>query len=139
LTGLLTANAEAAEPKRPATVSSRALGTSVLIIGPLGVPLGRPMTVEGMVVGPSAEKGAPEQLFAVERVDGAKLSRPVRMRFSFFPWGGLKSLKTGERYVVRAYQHGAMTGVPHQVMRETVFVQTTDYAFSVSLVLWKKK
>jgi hypothetical protein len=104
-----------------------------VVIGPLGHPLGEVISIEGIAV-ENQGKGERE-LIEVLAVEGNSLERPIRMSYSIWPWGDIKSLETGKRYSLRVYQDGGFSGVPSQVMEETVGVQTRGYGFITNLVV----
>jgi hypothetical protein len=104
------------------------------IVGPLGPKLGEVLTVEARLIKLEDRKGTPRRL-EVTSVNGKALAAPVRLGYELFQWAQVKSLDEGKAYRLRVYQHGVMSGIPHQAMKETVFVATTEYAFKVVLVV----
>jgi hypothetical protein len=124
----------AAETGKIEKIYASDIGTKYEIIGPLGYRLGKPIDIEAKIL-QSPNKGKSNWLSVVS-VDGKKLEEPIQISYGFSRWSkGRKSLLVGKTYTLRAYQQGGMVGIPHQAMRETTFVQTSDYHFDVALVI----
>ncbi|MEK6249244.1 MAG: hypothetical protein N2C12_13765, partial [Planctomycetales bacterium] len=125
----------APHPQQPSrkVISSDDLNHRLVVIGPLGVPLGEMTTIEGTaVINPG--KGA-SNLFEITSVNGRGLSKPITMSYRIWPWSDVKKLDAKARYRLRVYQDGGFAGVPAQAMKETTYVQTHAYNFVTSLVV----
>jgi hypothetical protein len=120
---------------QPAKVAIRAedLNTRYEVYGPLGVPLGQVVTVVAEPFELNAKGDT--VLIRVFTVDGRALGQPVDLPYEIWPWANIKSLVDNRRYELRAFQDGGFSGVPDQVMRETVYVQTGAYRFRTKLVV----
>lgn len=118
------------------SVRASDLHSKIAIIGPLGKPLGQLMTLSGSIVR-TRTKGDPT-LFRVTHLEGKALGSPIELPYSVPAWLSIKTLKTARTLTLRAYQTGAMVGIPHDAMKETVFVQTTSFTFRTELVLLKE-
>jgi len=90
-------------PQQIAQVDSRKIGKEVEVIGPLGVPLGRIVNIEGHWVDEDFRRSKGqrgEKLFWVEKVNGIQLTAPV-----------LDSL------CYPSYQSGEPTDIPGKSLR----------------------
>ncbi len=114
-------------------ISADDLNRKYVVIGPLGIPLGEVVTVDGIAV-INQGKGA-THLFQVTSVNGKTLNKPLTMPYRIWPWADLKKLDAQSRYRLRVFQDGGFAGVPEQAMKETTYVQTHAYCFVTSLVV----
>ena len=116
-------------------VSALDLQNGTQIIGLLGVPLGKLISIKGKVVESYAKGGG--TLLEVGEVDGKPLLGTLRMRYSVWEWGNIsqQSLPPGLTVSLRVYETGGMVGIPIEAMKETTFVQTEGWGFATSLVL----
>ena len=90
----------------------------VSIIGRLGLPIGRYVTIEGKWAGPGPMIN--RRMLAVQSVDGKPLRKPAVIeieRPGRFPQMG--DLRAGARYVFSGYEDGGMVGVPEEVLEKT--------------------
>ncbi|MCP4130132.1 MAG: hypothetical protein GY754_03845 [bacterium] len=117
--------------------SASGLNPASEIIGPLGKPLGEVITITATVQ-PDPGKGRANWL-KITKVNGKALSKAVTMHYTIFQWAAIKKLTVNKTYTLRVYQDGGMIGIPHQAMKETVFVQTEDYHFAYQVVVLKEK
>ena len=125
-----------AKEKIKEKINSSDINDKYEIIGPLGFPLGKLINIKAIVL-PDPGKGFSNWLL-VTNVNGKKIKKAVRINYTF--WDGSKGvhkLKKGQTYKLRIYQDGGMIGVPHQVMKETYFVQTWGYHFNTKAVIVK--
>lgn len=102
--------APAAREEQAQTVPYTDLGYRVQVIGPLGTPLGRYLTIEGR----RAQQGkVGVQTLLVEKVDGKPLKTPVGL------WvDNIRNLPAGTRCVLKGYETGRMIGTPPDVLRK---------------------
>jgi hypothetical protein len=119
--------------KRAAIESKNLASGRYVVIGPLGAPLGEVISVSVEAV--RREGKGDNELLRVWRIAGKKLREPIEMPYSFWPWAGIESLEEGKLHEIRPYQHGEFSGVPAQVMKETVAVQSHGYTFVTELVV----
>lgn len=110
------------------------LNTHYEVRGPLGVGLGKVITVKCKRVD-SRMKGEPDSL-KVTAVDGVALKSAVNLPYSTLPWNPIK-LEVNGQYELRVYQTGGFDGIPSQAMKETNVVQSRRYGFHVYLVVVK--
>ena len=102
------------------------------IIGPLQVELGKVMTLEVEKI-ESHRKGDPPTL-RVLAINGKKPAAPVVCPYRMLAL--TDRFQLNQVYRVKAYQDGEFTGTPREVLQE-VMVQSSDYAFEVTLVVFK--
>ena len=133
------------EPIRRIPVFVESLDKTHELIGPLGRPLSEMMTVV-MTVDQPELKGHFHDFVTVTTVNGHVLRKPVSIPIRMWTFGNLVErplreggdyqwkFKPGDTLSVRAYQDGAMVGVPEQAMKETVVIQTQAHRFETSLV-----
>ena len=137
------------EPIRRIPVFVESLATTHELIGPLGRPLSEMMTVV-MTVDQPELKGEFHDFVTVTTVNGFILRKPVSIPIRMWMFGSnlVESkpsregevgdyrwkFKPGDTITVRAYQDGAMVGLPEQAMKETVFAQTQAHRFETWLV-----
>ena len=119
----------------PKTVSALDLQSGTQIIGLLGVPLGELVSTTGRIVESNTKGGG--TLFELVEVNGKALSETLQMKYSVWEWGNIAQtpLLIGPMLKLRVYETGGMVGIPIDIMRETVFVQTEGWGFGTSLVL----
>lgn len=116
-------------PKR-IPISAEEIRTRYVVIGPLGRPLGEVLTVDARVV-PYIGKGE-HAMLRIYSVNGAKLPEPIEMAFSIWTWANVKHLEVNRGCRLRIFQDGGFTGVPDQVMQETVPIQNHGYGYGFS-------
>ena len=133
----LTGEAEqprAAEQAAKMVIEAKELNTRYEILGPLGVRLGKVVTIKGKRVD-RLMKAAPN-LLEVTVVDGVPLKSSVTLPHVTLPWSPLE-LEMNVQYELRVYQDGGFSGIPAEAMKETSEVQARLYSFAVHLVVLK--
>lgn len=117
------------------SITAQELQSGTKIIGYLGLPLGTVTTIKAKLVESNTKETT--QLIEIAEVAGKRLDKPVLLDFSIWNWGNLdqKNLPVEKELALRVYEHGGMEGVPHQAMKETVYIQTVDYHFRTSVVI----
>lgn len=111
------------------------LGTEYELIGKLHAPLGKLMTVVGVVVeGPfKGYEGGPN--LRVQQIQGKYYQKDIQICLSpyFHDWGksaALPQLKNGETYEMEGYETGEFVGVPHEAYTKAgLMIQTTGHYF----------
>ena len=109
-------------PKVQKTVRTADLGTQVELVGPLGVPLGKLVEIEG-VAETRAGKVSNKWLL-IDTVNGQKLSEPVKVEYNVYHWANVTRLEDGARLTLNAYQQIGMRGLPEGVIKQTTPVST---------------
>lgn len=122
-------------------VRSDDIGVSADIHGKLGLPLGRLTTIQGRCVeSGNTKENLDRSAFRIERIDGKPLDRPVELLVESFGLRDDNSLKIGQSYELRGYEHGRFHGVPHDAYQEYVrngkpqFATETSYSFHTEFV-----
>jgi hypothetical protein len=124
----------AKEQSEKALIDAHDLNARYEVRGPLGVSLGKVVTVKCKRVD-SRMKDQPDSL-EVTVVDGTPLKMAVTLAYSPLPWNPVK-LEMNREYELRVYQTGGFDGIPGEAMKETSVVQTRRYGFRVHLVVVK--
>ncbi len=130
------ANPPARQQPALTSISTKSIGETHQLVGPLGLPLGEMVTVT-LQVEAAREKTYFDDFVTVTAVGGRGLKQPVRMPAKLWEWGDVKSLKDGELLTARVYQDGGMIGVPGQALNETRPVSTVGHHFATWLVIVK--
>jgi len=97
------------------------LGQDVAVIGKLGHPLGKMVTIEGR-----SAKGAvlrdrgveDETILFVEKVDGERVRDGVWLRLRPFWSGHQQEVRAGKKCTLRGFETGGFTGSPSGAMKE---------------------
>lgn len=89
-------------------VSVSDINSKVVLVGVLGKPMGTYVTVEGDYYGPAAMIRSGLE---VDKVDGEPL-KGITTISNFLERTSKMDLKAGERYRLRGYETGAMSGWP---------------------------
>jgi hypothetical protein len=118
--------------REKSSISYADLSMKYRIIGPLGAELGKVVDLEVEKIKTGTKLDEPTLI--VKSVNGKKLKRPVECPYRMLIIGDI--FDYGRPYRIRAYQDGAFTGTPREVLKEILF-QSTDYYFEVTLVVFK--
>lgn len=113
------------------------VNSQVKIIGSLGKPLGTLMKIEGEVLAYGEVLRKEDQgraVLRVETIDGRKLSPPIAITFSTFPWTGISEPRPGSSCTYIGFETGCMVGVPHDSWKYVPAVTTPSFHFHVSFV-----
>jgi len=121
------------------------LGTEYELIGKLHAPLGKLITVVGVVVeGPfKGYEGGPN--LRVQQIQGKYYQKDIQICLSpyFTDWGesaALPKLKNGETYEMEGYETGGFVGVPHEAYSKAgLMIQTSGHYFRHEFVAIKAK
>lgn len=122
---------KSASSQKPTQVMWNQIGEEVEIIGPLGVPIAKIVTIEGHWVGKDflRSKGdLTEKLLWAEKVDGRPLKKPVlqQVRSRSFQHFEIKE-ESGQPFRALGYSEGFFEGFPdHEAFR---MVQTRARGF----------
>jgi hypothetical protein len=139
----------AEEPKK---VSIQEFGGKVEVIGRVGAPLGKLVTIEGILVeGPfKGYEGGPT--LRVQRVAGKYTQEDIRILVSPYAlskWGeniypeskiSLPKLEMGKTYRMEGYETGGYVGIPNEAYRRAnLMLQTTGHYFRSHFVVIEGK
>lgn len=128
--------AVASADKAPKSIGISEL-SKLQVIGWLGQPLGRIVTIEGVVVDGSytrckADEG--QSLLRVQVVDGKQL--PKEQVFHFDPFlAELEKPTVGSKFKYIGYETGGFTGVPAKAFDHVPAIATTGYYFTTHFVV----
>ena len=134
----------------PQNIPINQLGNEFQLVGKIHVPLGKVVTVEGVVVeGPSKGYEGGFNL-RVQRIQGRATQEDIQIaiRPYFYEWGkkaevggnALPSLKAGTTYQMEGYETGGYVGIPAEAYeRGGLMVQTTHHYFREEFVVIKAK
>jgi hypothetical protein len=110
------------------------------VVGSLGQPLGKMVTVEGVVAEgdftrKKSDVGA--TLLRIQKVDGRPLKHEVIFHFSPSSMVTIEKPAVGSRFKYVGYETGAFTGTPPGEFKYTGPFATTTYHFATSFEVLK--
>ena len=117
------------------------LGNSHLVIGSLGEPLGKIITIEGIIIDGDdtrMKENSGKLLLKVELVNGNKLKKSVTIDYRTFNWAKVKDMTVNKRFKYIGYESGDMTGIPYDAFKYIPMVATRSYGFSVYFQICKE-
>lgn len=128
IAALCAAPASSQSSESTTAVKVTDIGADVTLIGRLGKPLGRMLTVTGTWGFPDQSKGPTKDYslrFSVSHVDGRRLPRPVTLRVGavhvsdhngadLIPDRDEHATLDGKRWTLRVYETGRFTVVPEE-------------------------
>lgn len=100
--------------------------------GPLGVELGKVVLLEVEKVKEDTKENPPT--LKILSVNGNKLKKPVYLNYHMLLVQDV--FEFNRVYRVKAYQDGAFSGTPDEVLKDVMF-QTKNYYFEVTLVVYR--
>ena len=103
-------------------ITTEELKSSAEIVGPLGVRIGKIVSIEA-IAETTGDKIVSRWL-TVDKIDGKKLAKPIRMEYSVYNWANVEKLKNAKRLTLNVYQQIGMRGIPKGVIEQTVPVAT---------------
>ena len=130
---LLAATCYGQEPVPQRHISTDDLQSSVRIIGPLGLEIGKLVEVEAIAETGSGKMATP--WLSIEKVDGKIPPKPIRMEYSVYNWANIERLEDGVRVKLNVFQEFGTRGLPAGVMEQTVSVATRGYGLHTWLVV----
>ena len=98
-------------------ITTSELETQVELIGPLGVPVGKLVEIEG--VAETRDGKVSNTWLSVESVNGKKLDKPVKVEYAVYHWANVTHLEDGKRLSLNVYQEIEMRGIPAGVTEQT--------------------
>jgi hypothetical protein len=100
-------------------------------MGMLGQPLGRIMTISGVVRQAAlGAKGRENDLvLSIEAVNDRPLAKPITMLFQIFTTAKITKPVLGQTFRYVGYETGGFTGVPAEAFKWVPVVTTTNYHF----------
>ena len=105
-------------------ISTEDLQSSVKIIGPLGIEIGKLVEIEAV---PNTDEGKLATTWlSVEKVAGKELPKPIRVDYAVYNWANVKRLEDGKRVKLNVFQEIGMRGIPDGVIEQTVSVATVS-------------
>lgn len=116
----------------PTRISYADLDRKYVVIGPLGVELGK--VVELQVEQVETRAKAEPEVLRVKAINGKPLPKPVDCPYRMLVIRD--HFVHGKTFRVKAYQDGSYTGTPREVLKD-MLIPTTDYGFQVALVVYK--
>ena len=134
----------------PQNVAVSKLGKEFELVGKLHAPLGRVLTIRGVVDDGPAKgfEGGPN--LRVQQIDGSSYQEDIQIVLKpfFYDWGqeplaggiGLPKLEMGKTYEMEGYETGGYIGSPSEIFRRgAVVVQTTNHYFRTQFVAIKAR
>jgi len=124
----------------PIQVPIDQLGERYQLVGKLGVPMGKPVRVEGVVVEGFRKgyEGGPNLL--IQRINGQAVQgdRQIRLAIVHKNWGSEGMAKPVEyaTYEMEGYESGYYVGIPHEVELSD-WVQTCGFYFHEEFAVYK--
>ncbi|NJM46648.1 MAG: hypothetical protein HC860_11255 [Alkalinema sp. RU_4_3] len=103
-----------------------------IVMGKLGQPLGKIMTISGSVVSGSrsAKSNQPDDLaLQVLQVNGQPLASPVTLPWTIFNTASVVPPKLNQPFEYVGYETGSFTGVPHEAFKLVPAVATREFHF----------
>ncbi len=97
------------------TLNYDKVDSQIKIIGSLRKPLGTLMKIEGVVLARDEVLRKEDQGLAVlrvEAIDGRKLSTPIEIPFSTFPWADFSEPRPGSTFTYIGFETGAWLACP---------------------------
>ncbi|MDH4129391.1 MAG: hypothetical protein OEV44_11580 [Spirochaetota bacterium] len=122
-------------------ISYGSLNYKTLVIGSLGKPLGKIITIEGSIIDGESTRTKEDSgklLLEVYLVDGVKLKKPVIINYSTFSWASIKNIRANNKFKYIGYETGGMTGIPDDAFKYIPRVATKSYGFSVYFQICKE-
>jgi hypothetical protein len=126
--------ATAADPPRDVPVSK--LDTESRPIGQFGQPLGKVVTVQGVIVKGFSKSDVGKYLIRVQRINGRATQEHIEIRLEPFGFGlDVPELEFGKTYELKGYETGAFVGIPREVMEiitgggKTMGIAAPDFHF----------
>ena len=110
-------------------ITTQELETQVEVIGPLGVPLGKLVEIEG--VAETRSDKADSTWLAVDTVDGKTLQNSKKVEYRVYSFANVKRLEDGKRLKLNVYQEMGMKGLPEGVIEQTVPISTNSWQYSL--------
>jgi hypothetical protein len=108
------------------------------VIGWLGQPLGKIVTIEGVTADasyPRSKADARETLLRIQKVNGKDLPGECVFPFSPFLAQGIDEPSAGGRFKYIGYETGGFTGHPGKAWDYVPAIQTTGYGFTTHFVV----
>lgn len=108
------------------------------VIGWLGQPLGKLVTIEGVAADASymeCKAHAAETMLRIQKVNGKDLPRECVFPFGPFLATGIDEPRAGSRFKYIGYETGGFTGVPGTAWEYVRAIQTTGYGFTTHFVV----
>ncbi|NUN66118.1 hypothetical protein HCU40_15480 [Pseudanabaena biceps] len=100
------------------------------LIGHLGKPLGKIITISGTVRQQGlGAKARPSEVLNVEAVDDQTLAQPVTIEFNLFVTAQVAKPVLGQRFKYVGYETGGFTGIPSEAFKFVPVVATTSHQF----------
>ncbi|MDQ7826876.1 MAG: hypothetical protein RDV48_29020 [Candidatus Eremiobacteraeota bacterium] len=131
---LMVFSAGTVSPAEQRTIPAASL-TSCTIIGSLGVPLGKIVLIEGVIVNDEyrREKGDEgKTLLKVEKLEGKKPAGELIIPLDAQALVVLKKAGPGDRFRYRGYETGAFTGIPEEAFRYIPRAASKGFHFETS-------
>jgi len=123
-------------PDQPKSITLSELN-KLQVIGWLGQPLGKIVTIEGVVPDATFVRSKEQEdktLLRVQTVDGIKLSEAAVFCFSSL-LSGIEEPKAGAKFKYIAYETGGFTGVPEGNFAYVGPLCCTSYYFTTHFVI----
>ncbi|GBO51776.1 hypothetical protein APA_2647 [Pseudanabaena sp. lw0831] len=101
------------------------------LLGHLGQPLGKIITIAGVVrQGELGAKASPREVLSVEVVNDRPLAQPVTIEFNLFVTAQVAKPVLGRSFKYVGYETGGFTGVPQEAFKFVPAVATTGHRFN---------
>ena len=129
---------QGAQPKKQVRAISVSDLTEQPVVGWLGHPLGKIVTIEGLIADEDYRKMKVDLghiLLRVQTVNGKPLKEEEIFHFEPFRWAEVEKPKVGAKFKYTGYETGSFTGVPAEAFKYVPPVATTGYGFTTSFVI----
>jgi hypothetical protein len=109
------------------------------IVGHLGHPLGKIVTISGKVRQAGVGSKSLQDVLFVEVVNGIRLAQPVEIEFDLFVTAQVPKPLLGRSFSYVGYETGGFTGIPSAAFKYVPAVATTDYRFTTSFQILREE
>jgi len=111
-------NAQRQDDGTKKRISVSDLRSNYEMIGPLGEPIGKLLTVKANCDNRPRKHGGKGSVLVVQNLNGKQLREPITISYSITHWANTDHLRHGETYTLRGYQDATFRGVPGAVLDE---------------------
>jgi hypothetical protein len=109
-------------------------------IGQLGHPLGKIMTISGIIrQGELSAKSPVHLVLSVEAANDSPLAQPVTIEFNLFMTAQVAKPLFGQSFKYVGYETGGFTGVPAEAFKYLPAIATTSHQFNTSFQVLDEK
>ena len=125
------ANAQSQDDNTRKRISVSDLRSNYVMIGPLGEPIGKLLTVEAKCDSRPRKHGGKGSVLVVRKINGKELDTPITISYSITHWANIEHLRHGETYTLRGYQDATFHGVPGAALDEMPLLMQTAVPYEL--------